>query len=539
MMLSSLPLAGAYPKLTSFFSLIYLAFFLPACVLIYALCPQKLRKYWLLLASWGFFWLISGELIVFLLLSTLSVYGFGLWLGALSQKRDALVKAAERPQRKAIKKKYQGYSRMVLGIAALVHIGSLLVVKYTGFFLTNVNSLLRTAISIPRFVMPIGISFFSLQAFGYLFDVYRGTVQPDRNPGRVALFMAFFPQIVEGPICRYDQTAQQLWAGAPITYDNLTMGLQRIGYGMLKKVVIADRLNPFVEGIFSDFQSYDGGILALAAVAYTIQLYMDFSGAMDAVTGTAQIFGIAMPENFRRPFFSRTVSEFWTRWHISLGGWFRDVIYYPVTMSSPMKKLVGKARKKLGNYFGPLTAGAVALFCVWFCNGLWHGAAWSYLFFGMYHFVIILTGSLIAPGVRTLQGKFRINPEHWGYRLMQTLRTCILVVIGELFFRANGLRAGMGMFRKIVTDFRFTGLNSGLLKALHMDGADFVIVGITLVIVLTVSLLQERGIEIRKTLASKPLALRWAVYLGLILYILVFGAYGQGYIPVNPMYANF
>ena len=530
---------GRHPTLTSFFSPIYLAFFLPAAILFYTVMPKKWKKYALLLESLGFFWLISGQYILWLLVSIVSVWGCGLWLGRLLERRDAAVKAAEKSQRKAIKQKYLGYTRLVLALAALGNLGILLVLKYSGFFIRNVNVVFGLEFSVPAYVMPIGISFYTLQAISYVFDVYQGTVKADRNLLRVALFLSFFPQIVEGPICRYGQTADQLWNAEPIRFDNLTQGLQRIGFGLMKKLVVADRLNMFVEGVFGEYWRYEGGVIALAAVCYTIQLYMDFSGSMDAVMGTAQIFGVTMPENFKRPFFSRTISEFWTRWHVTLGTFFKDYIFYPVTMSKPMKKLTGAARKKLGNHFGPLVAGGIALFCVWFCNGVWHGAAWSFLFFGMYHFALILGGSLIAPAVKKLNEKIGFSPEKPVCHVIQVLRTCVLVVIGELFFRADGLRAGLFMFGRMVTNFRFSSINGELLKALSIDGKDFLIVGVTVLIVFIVSLLNEKGICVRKALAEKPLPVRWAVLYALILYILIFGAYGVGYVPVDPMYANF
>ena len=514
--------------MTSYCSFPYLFLFLPAVIAVYQLMPEKKRPYVLLAASYLFFWLISGKYIAWLLVSIVSVWGCGLWLGRILEQRDAAVKAAEKPQRKAIKQQYLRYTRLVLALAALGNLGILLVLKYSGFFVQNVNAVFGLRLSIPAFVMPIGISFYTLQAISYLFDVYQGTVKADRNLMRVALFLSFFPQIVEGPICRYGQTADQLWNAGQIRYDNLTLGLQRTLFGLMKKLVVADR-----------YWEFQGGVIAIAAVCYTIQLYMDFSGSMDAVTGTAQIFGITMPENFKRPFFSRTISEFWTRWHITLGTWFKDYIFYPVSMSKPMKKLTGAARKKLGNHFGPLAAGGIALFCVWFCNGVWHGAAWSFIFFGMYHFVLILGGSLIAPAVKKVNEKLHLSPESRFYCLFQVLRTCVLVVIGELFFRADGLRAGMYMFGRMVTDFRFSSLNAAMLKELSIDGADFLIVGVTVLIVFVVSLLNEKGICVRESLQKKPTPVRWAVLYALILFVIIFGAYGVGYVPVDPMYANF
>lgn len=538
-MLRALFDAGDFARLTSFFSIQYLVLFLPAAVLFYSLMPRRAKKYALLLISLTFFFLISRRFIVYLLATIFSVWLFGLWLGQIHARRDAEVKAAEKSRRKAIKRTWLIRSRLVLGLAAVLHIGLLLVLKYSGFFVENVNSFLGMHFAVPSFVVPVGISFFTLQAVSYLFDVYRGTLEADRSIVRLALFMSFFPQIVEGPICRYSQTSRQLWEVGSIRWENLTLGLQRILYGLMKKLVIADRLNAFIDGVFSDHTAYPGGLIAIAAVCYTIQLYMDFSGAMDAVAGTAQIFGITMPENFQRPFFSKTISEFWTRWHISLGTWFKDYIFYPVTMSKPMKNLTSAARKRIGNHFGPLLAGSIALLCVWFSNGLWHGAAWSYIFFGMYHFTLILAGNVAAPAAKWFHQKLAVRPENRLFRGFQILRTCVLVVIGELFFRAEGLRIGLSMFARMVTDFRFSPINAEMLKPLRIDPQDFLIVGITLMIVFAVSLLNERGIRVRQALQKQPTVLRWAILYGLIFYIITFGAYGVGYIPVNPMYANF
>ena len=255
--------------------------------------------------------------------------------------------------------------------------------------------------------------------------------------------------------------------------------------------------------------------------------------------GIAQIFGVTMPENFQRPFFSKSISEFWQRWHITLGTWFKDYIFYPVTMSKPMKNLTSSARKKLGNHFGPLLAGSVALFCVWFCNGLWHGSAWNYIFFGMYHFALILAGNIISPAVTATNKKLHINADCFAYRTMQMVRTTILVIIGELFFRAEGLKDGLAMFGKMVTDFSFSTLDSTLMDKLKIDVQDIIIVAVALVIIFVISVLNEKGINIRLSLKKKNIVIRWGLLYALIMFIVIFGAYGKGYVPVDPIYANF
>lgn len=542
--LSALLMAGSFDTMTSYFAVIFLVAFLPICIIVYSIIPQKTKKYFLLFASMVFFWLVSGQLIVYLILTIMSVHYFGIWLDRIQGKRNAAVKAAPKEERKALKKVFLHQSRLVLLFAAVIHIGVLLVIKYSPFFTTNVNNLFTLLnvplqLDIPSYIMPIGISFFTLQAISYLFDVYRGLIKADDNIFRLALFMSFFPQIVEGPICRYGQTADQLWNVKQIEFENLKLGAQRILFGLMKKLVIADRLNPLIKEVFSNYSNYQGGIIAIAAVCYTIQLYMDFSGTMDAVMGIAQIFGVTMPENFQRPFFSKSISEFWQRWHITLGTWFKDYIFYPVTMSKPMKNLTSSARKKLGNHFGPLLAGSVALFCVWFCNGLWHGSAWNYIFFGMYHFALILAGNIISPAVTATNKKLHINADCFAYRTMQMVRTTILVIIGELFFRAEGLKDGLAMFGKMVTDFSFSTLDSTLMDKLKIDVQDIIIVSVALVIIFVISVLNEKGINIRLSLKKKNIVIRWGLLYALIMFIVIFGAYGKGYVPVDPIYANF
>ena len=544
MSLAQCLMAGKVSSLTSYFSLAYMLVFLPASCILYSLMPKAAKKYFLLAASLIFFWLISGKLVVYLLFAVLIIHYAGLWLDRIAKERDEAVAATEKTERKAVKKAYKNRQRFVVAFAAVLLFGMLLTLKYSAFFTTNINTLLSLChidlqFEIPNYLMPIGISFYTMQAMSYVFDVYRGTVKADTNIFRLALFMSFFPQIVEGPICRYGETAEKLWNVESIKYKNLCFGLQRLLFGLMKKMVVADRLNSIVQTVFSYHDNFSGGYVAVAAVCYTVQLYMDFSGTMDAVIGTAEIFGVTMPENFKRPFFSRTISEFWKRWHITLGAWLKDYIFYPVSMSKPMKNLTSSARKKLGNHFGPLLAGSVALFCVWLFNGLWHGSAWNYIFFGMYHFVLILTGNIIEPLVRTVNTKLHINPESKPYKAMQIMRTCVLVCVGEMFFRATGLRAGLSMFKKMFTDFTFNVKENDSFARFSFDVHDVIIVVAVLLIILGVSIANEKGICVRQKLAQTKPVVRWAVLYGLIMMIIIFGAYGIGYVTVDPIYANF
>lgn len=530
--------------MTSYCSLAYLLIFLPAVMIVYSVTPKKHRWIALLAANYVFFWCFSGKLLGFLLFSTLSVHHFGLWLARLKEECKVQCQGKEKEEKRTVKAKFQKRQSKVIFLAVVIHVGILAVLKYTPFFGTNLNLLLEKCgvgfqLTVPEFVLPLGISFYTMQALSYLFDVYYGKLQADENLPRLALYMSFFPQIMEGPICRYSDTAGQLWQGERITYQNLIFGIQRILFGLMKKVVVADRLNLLIKTVFEDYDKYDGGIIAVAAICYTCQLYMEFSGTMDVVIGSGEIFGIRMPENFRQPFFSRSISDFWTRWHITLGTWFRDYIFYPMSMSKSLKKLTLSARKRLGNHFGPLLSGTIALFCVWICNGLWHGAAWSYIFFGMYHFALILLGNIFEPAIQKVTKKLHIDRSCLAYRLFQIFRTSVLVCIGELFFRASGLRVGLSMFKKMIENFTFDSVRTQEVFKLGTDKHDFLIAAIAVLIVFIISCLKEKKIGIRSGLSKKNIVLRWAVYFSLILFIVIFGAYGSGYVEIDPIYASF
>lgn len=520
----------------------YFALFLPLVVFLYAIMPSKVRPYVLLLASYGFFWLISEKLIVYLLFSTVSIHHFGLWLDKLQQERKLAIKGLSRDEKKVVKASNDKQQNLVLALAVIVHIGILAVLKYTPFAIGNINVILAhfgVQISKIKFMVPIGISFYTLQAVSYMTDVRRGVVKADKNIFRLASYMSFFPQIMEGPIARYSDTAVSLFEGRQIKYDNLVFGAERIIYGLFKKIIVADRLNEFVKTVFDHHEKYDGGIILLAAVAYTVQLYMDFSGAMDIGLGSARIFGVKLPENFRQPFFSKSISEFWTRWHITLGTWFRDYIYYPVSFSNFSKKITASARKHLGNYFGPLFAGTIALFCVWLCNGIWHGSAWMYIFFGMYHFVMIFTGNLFNPVIVKVYDKLHINRDKGIVAAVRIVKTSILVVFGELFFRAHGLKEGLDMFRRIFTDFSLNGIKTGVVADAGLDYLDVIVVLVVVAVVFVISLLKEKGVDICQSLAKRNIVIRWCVVMAAIVAIIIFGAYGAEYIPVAPMYADF
>lgn len=527
----------------SYNSLAYFFVFLPVVIILYQLVPKKIRWCVLLLASYYFFFSISNKLIVYLLFTTLSIYLFGLWLKKVDDKCKVELEKTNDDERKVVKEKYKKNKKKILFLAVIIQVVILFIYKYLPFFVTNINSILTCFnignIKFTKLIAPIGISFYTLQALSYLIDIYNGKIEADKNLGRLALFMAFFPQIMEGPIARFSDTAHDLYEGAKITYKNLCFGLQRILWGVLKLYVIADRINPLVTQVFDKNKNLDGGIILFGAICYTILLYAEFSGTIDIIIGSGEIFGVKIPENFRQPFFSKNISEFWTRWHITLGAWLRDYIYYPVALSRKLKKLGSFLRKKVSASFGSFLVGTIALLVVWLLNGLWHGSDWNYIFYGIYHFVFILLGNVLEPKKEAFCSKHGINRKSIWYRILTFIKVFIIIIFGELFFRANGLKEGMRLFTSIFTSFSLKGFTSGKVLDLGVDGHDFAIVGVTLIIILIISILKEKNINIRESIANKNIIVRWSLYILLIMFIIIFGAYGAGYNGMDPIYANF
>ena len=529
----------------SYCSLVYVLLFLIPFLVLYRVVSPARKRYVLMAGNVLFFWWISGIRVLYMVGTAVVVYLAGFGIGMLQEKRNAALSRAEKEDRKKITEASRKKQRGLMLTALLFVLGLLLVLKYTGFAVEILDDILArvmpgTVLTPPVFLLPIGLSFYTLEAIAYLVDVYRETLKPETNFLRLFLFLGYFPKLMEGPISRYEPLANSLWEGGQMTREGLLRGSMRIFYGLFKKVMIADRLNPLLDHVFLHYMDYNNGVMNIVATLfYTIQLYCEFSGTMDVVLGSAEIMGISLTENFKQPFFSKNISEFWTRWHITLGTWFKDYIFYPLSLSKPLKNLTKNARKKLGNHYGPLLAGAIALLAVWFSNGLWHGAGWRYVFFGMYHFALILCGNLIEYPARALSEKIHLNRQSRPYQAFQIVRTFILVNIGEMFFRAHGLSAGIAMFKQMLTSISFDWITSGKIFTLGMDRLDFVVAAIAILLLLIVDIQKERGVDIRGKILEMPIPVRLAVCTAAVLLLVMFGAYGLNYQPVQPIYANF
>ena len=526
-------------------SLNFIIFIAIVC-LVYFVVPKKIKWVILLIANYTFYWICSKKMIVYMSITTISIYLLALWMGKIDSKTKELCKKEEdRKVKKQIKNKAKTKKKWIVFLAVLINFGILISLKYCNFIFKNLNSLfdmIRIPIEIPfkQILLPLGISYYTLQAISYVVDVYRGKYLPDKHLGRVALFVSFFPQMIEGPIGRYDELANQLYEPHKFNYENVKFGIQLMLWGYFKKMVIADRAALYVNEVFAHYQNYIGIPLFFAAALYTLQIYAEFSGCIDIVRGTAQILGINMAENFKRPFFSKSVQEFWRRWHITLGTWFKEYIFYPISLSKLTVKISELAKKIFKtSYITKLIPAIFALFFVWFGNGIWHGASWKYIFYGLYYYIIMVIGMLFEPLGNKILNKLKINKEAFSYKLFQMIRTTIIVIIGMLIFRSSSLRMAWKMFKNIFTIKNIELLFNGKLFNIGFDYFDFNILVIGTIIILIVGILQEKGYNIREKISKQNLPFRWILYYTIIFAIILFGIYGYGYVASDFIYGQF
>ena len=515
----------------------YLCIFLPLCWVAWAVLPQRYRPAALLGGSLVFYWLTAGTYTVWLLLAAALTWALGLGLGRLQQLQEAALPGLDKPARKEAKHQFAALQRGMVTAGVIGLLGLLIWLKYLHFLVRTLNSALSLLpfawqVAAPSFVQPLGLSFFTLMALSYLFDVRRGTTQPAEHYWQVLLYLSFWPHVVEGPFDRWAQISPALLNPPKPNYRAFTFGVQRILWGMMKKLIIADRANMYVKAVFDNWPSYSGSAVVVATLLYTLQLYAEFSGCMDMVLGAAECFGVPLAENFRQPFFARSVSEFWRRWHITLGAWLREYLFQPAIVSKPMMRFGKWCRTRFGAALGrslPVWAG---LLLTWLAIGLWHGAGWLYVVYGLYYFLLQWLGEVAEPTLLRLCPSLpQWRTRRW-YKLWQTLRTFVLVNFGMLLFRSNGTRAALEMLASLRRPYE----GSLLIK---LDAQDLWVLVIGALVLLAVDLLHERGIAIRESIARRPLPLRWAIYCGGMLAVMIFGAYGDNYDPAAFIYAQF
>lgn len=518
----------------SYNSIQFFAIFVPALIVIYQICAQKYRWIVLLLASYMFFIYSSGALLIYNFITVIITYVAADILTKISSK-----KAADKQEKKLKNKR----KKQILALGIVLNFLILLVLKYTNFLGSNIFALINkfgASVEYKKisFLVPIGISYYTMQAVSYLIDVYRGTVSKEKNIFKLSLYLSFFPTILEGPIARYSDISSTMFAGNAITYENITAGYRRILWGLFQKVVLADHMAIGVEKIFDSGNVYDGSVILYGAILCTLQLYMDFAGTIDIIIGTAKIFGITLPENFRQPFFAKNAGDFWHRWHITLGTWFKDYIFYPISFAKPMAKASKKIKKVFGMGVSRMFTPTIALFCVWISNGLWHGPKGTYIFYGIYYFILIFIENILEKPISKKAEELNIDMNSFVIRAVRFVKLFIIVIIGEMLFRADTLKLGFSMLKSIFTNFHISAFVS-VLADLVYEPYDYAIMFIGMIIVIVVSVLREKNISLSSKIGSLPKAVRWVIWYAAIFTVIIFGAYGPGFDAIAMMYAAF
>ncbi len=527
-----------------FTSYAFLGFVLVLLALYYLL-PLRCQQPLLLGASCVFYLAAGPKYILYILFTALTAWYAGVRMGRNAQKASAFLKEHREELSREEKKAYQGANKKVrrhwLAGCLVLNMGVLAVVKYTNFAIANLNGLFsalgRPGLSFLNLALPLGISFYTFQAVGYLVDVYRGTMEAEKNPFRFLLFVSFFPQLIQGPISRFGDLGETLYAPHAFDAKQVAFGLQRMLWGYFKKLVVADRILAAVMTIIGDVNTYRGAYAAVGMLFYTIQLYADFTGGIDVTIGLAQALGIRVRENFNRPYFSKSLKEYWRRWHISMCSWFRDYLFYPLSTSPAMRGFTKWARKHLGDKAGKRLPVYVSSFVVWFSTGLWHGASWNFIVWGLLNYVVLMASEELEPLYAKFHQKFPVKGKSW-YKLFQVGRTFLLVCVLNIFDCYAALGETVRAIGSVFTVHNWNVLWDGSLLALGLTGLDYGILILGCLLMLGVSLVQRTG-SVREKIHAKPYWVRFALWYGLFLLVLLMGAYGVGYDQSQFIYNRF
>ena len=511
-----------------------------AAVLLFYILPGGCRPYVLLAASMAFYVIGGGKTVVCVLFTAATVYFAALGLDAYNRKRKTLPKE----DRRAFDARALRSRRAIVLAVCLLNFGLLYVLKYWNFTAELIAPLVDRVAkgkSVPtvRLLMPLGVSFFMFQSVGYVVDVYRGKCPAQKNFLKLLLFVSFFPQMVQGPISRYDRLGPQLCHEKPLDCTDLRRGIELMMWGYFKKLVIADRAAVAVNAIMERVWQQTGSVMAFGVLLYCIQLYCDFSGGIDITRGVAQLFGIRLEENFRRPIFARSLTEFWRRWHITLGAWMRDYVFYPLALSGPFAALGKLTRKKIGGKLGKIVPTSLATFIIYFIIGVWHGANFRYIAYGFWNGAIITSSLLLAARYEALKTKLRIDENRGWFRAFQTLRTCLIVFIGRYITRAPRLLTAFWMMKETVLHPGFASLTDGTLLTFGLGLYDYLVIATGTLVLLGAEWYQEKRGDVGEAVEKKSPFVQWLVLFVSLLALLVLGIMRSDGISSEFIYKQF
>ncbi len=492
--------------------------FYPAVLLVYFVLPSKIRYLWLLLSSYYFYMCWNPAYILLIVASTVITYLCGRGVEAFKEKGGL---------EKGKKKRWMN---LIMATSFFLNIGLLVYFKYTNFLVDCMNGVFRFfkigELPQTHIFLPVGISFFTFQALGYTIDVYRGDVKAEKNLFKYSLFVSFFPQLVAGPIERSanllkqvrEESTRKLW-----DYQRVTAGLTIMVWGFFMKLVIADRAAILVDTVFGGYEGYQMTGLGIGIAIFAVQIYCDFAGYSTIAVGAAKVLGFELMENFNTPFFAESVADFWRRWHISLGTWFKDYLYIPLGGSRCSK------RKRYRNIL--ITFGI---------SGLWHGANFTYVIWGLLHGVYQIAEKELTPIVEKINEKCHTKINSFGYRFFKVAATFVLCGITWIFFRAESLYQAIHYIYRMFAYRDWWSLSNQSIYQLGLDAMEMNILVFGIIILFLVDLLKYRtGQGLVDFLENQWIVFRWCVLLGLLFLCVVFGCYGPGFDSVQFIYFQF
>ena len=518
--------------------------FMAAVLLGYYLLPKKWQWPLLLVASYIFYWCADPMYLLFIGVTTVSTYFLSLWLDKVNSTQKAYLKEHKLELSKEDKKAYKGRMKkkkwQILLLCLLFNLGILSVTKYTNFVISNINNFLSgDGLGLVDMIVPMGISFYTFQTMGYIIDVYRDKQPVQRNFFKLALFVSFFPQLVQGPISRYGDMSKTLYDPHPFERKTFSYGVMRILWGYFKKVVVADRLITAVKVLIgvNAMEQYTGAYVLVAMLFYAFQLYCDFTGGIDITIGLAQAMGIKLAENFNLPYFSRNIKEYWNRWHITMGTWFTDYIFYPISVCKPMLKLSKWSREHLGQAVGKRVTVYLSSFAVWLTTGIWHGAAWNFIVWGLMNWVVIMVSQELEPLYEKFHSQFHLKGKGF-YTVFEIIRTILLMSAIRMFDCYRDVPLTFKMVGTMFTRFNPSIFWDGSLMNLGLKGAEYILLVGCLAVILGVSLFKYHKGSVRDALYQRS-GVFYGAMLVLLCAILVFGAYGMGFDSSQFIYNQF
>ena len=502
-------------------------FLTTATVLLYYILPKRCQWMVLLVSSVVFYATYGLAQFIPMLLAAVAAY--------LAARRIQEVYDAEEGGT-AAERKAKCKGNLLFAAAVLVIL--LFYAKIGNWVLQGLAGLFSLDGEMMHAVVALGVSYYTFSLISYVADVYWRKDRAETNFLRLLLFVLYFPKILQGPISRHKNLAPQLAQPHKFDYREFCFGLQLMVWGYFKKLVIADRLAIFVNTVFGNAENAFGSHLLVAACFAAFHLYCDFSGCMDIVEGLSQCLGLALEKNFNHPFFSKTAAEFWRRWHITLGTWFKDYILMPLMISPRLIGVSKKLRERFGPRAGKAFMNVVPLTAVWLLTGFWHGTSWNYVVWGIYWGSMMIFSTVFAPEIKKITKLLRINTETASWKVFQMFRTSMLYVVSRTLTSLNTLDQFFNVCKQVLFNFHPEGFFDGSLYTLGLDRPNFLLALVCLFVLWCVSMLQERG-SIRERIERSNIVFRWAIYYIGIFAILIFGIYGPGYDASSFVYMKF